>query len=232
MCIRFPSPLTCSAFHSSTSLSFSSLFFSLSLSLLFSSLLSSLSLKLYRYADRIYTFLNNARAVSGIREKDLTIAYELPEIAVNALATASASAAANGTGAAAAAAAGGGMNGVARGRGTKGEEASKGGDKGSGPNIATTTTTTTTTAAATTTSPATKVSSKPTNGEQLKQPSPTQQPQTQQSPQQQQQQEVQEDKEKDKEKEKSDDEAIVRLHLMNRRPNPNHDNVYMRPPVV
>lgn len=35
-----------------------------------------------RYGDRIYTFLNDGRAVSGIREKDLNVAYELPEIAV------------------------------------------------------------------------------------------------------------------------------------------------------
>jgi len=37
---------------------------------------------LARYGDRIYTFLNDGRAVTGIREKDVNVAYELPDIAV------------------------------------------------------------------------------------------------------------------------------------------------------
>jgi len=31
------------------------------------------------YADRIYTFLSDVRPVAGIRDKDLTVAYELPK---------------------------------------------------------------------------------------------------------------------------------------------------------
>lgn len=38
------------------------------------------SLNRNRYAERIYTFLSDSRPVNGIREKDLTIAYELPTV--------------------------------------------------------------------------------------------------------------------------------------------------------